>query len=268
MGLQETDTNQKSFKTCIVVPCYNEEGRLPLEDFDAFLQSNTNVVLCFVNDGSSDGTEEVLQQFQKGRASQVEIVSYEKNAGKAEAVRRGMHYSIEGISCDYIAYLDADLATAPEECLDMTKHLDDSIHFVFGSRIMKIGSVIDRRPYRFLVGRVIATIISNILKLKVYDTQCGCKVFTKDLAAQVFIDPFVSRWLFDVEIFQRIIAFYGRDKVLNHMLEIPLKKWTDVGESRIKATYFFKLWLDLYRIKRQYKKTNKKTSIVSGTLQD
>ena len=52
-----------------------------------------------------------------------------------------------------------------------------------------------------MAGRVIATIISEILQIKVYDTQCGCKVFSRDLASEVFIDEFISRWLFDVEIF-------------------------------------------------------------------
>lgn len=237
----------------MVIPCYNEEGRLPLSHFADFVNQNPNVALCFVNDGSSDGTQKVLTDFQKDRLDQIAVVSYDKNAGKAEAVRRGVQYCLDSFEFKYIGYLDADLATSPEECLEMVNYMDENIRFVFGSRIMKIGSVIDRRPYRFFVGRIIATFISKILKLKVYDTQCGCKMFTRDLARAVFTNPFVSRWLFDVEIFQRIIIIYGRENVLNHMLEIPLRKWTDVGESRIKATYFFKLWLDLYRIKSKYK---------------
>ena len=250
--MKDTTTGKLSGSTCIVVPCYNEEGRLPLDHFARFLWNHEDALLCFVNDGSSDGTERVLKDFQKKYPDRIVVVSYTRNAGKAEAVLRGMQYGLKQTDCEYLAYLDADLATAPEECYEMTKELSESIHFVFGSRIMKIGSVIDRRPYRFLVGRVIATFISKILKMQVYDTQCGCKVFTRDLAAKVFTQPFVSRWLFDVEIFQRCIILYGRDRVLNHMLEIPLRRWTDVGESKIKFTYFFKLWLDLYRIKRRY----------------
>jgi hypothetical protein len=70
------------------------------------------------------------------------------------------------------------------------------------------------------------------------------------LAAAIFKDAFVSKWLFDVEIFDRIIKFYGRDKVLGKMLEVPLLRWVDRGDSKVKASYFFKLWIDLYRINK------------------
>jgi len=126
---------------------------------------------------------------------------------------------------------------------------------------MIIGSVIERNMHRFIIGRIIATIISSILKLKVYDTQCGCKVFTKELSAQVFKDTFISKWLFDVEVFHRIIMIYGRDRVLDKMLEVPLKKWVDVEKSKVKFTYFFSLWVDLYLISKRLKKTEKNLKI-------
>jgi hypothetical protein len=113
--------------------------------------------------------------------------------------------------------------------------------------------VIERSSYRFFIGRIIATVISYILKLNVYDTQCGCKIFSKELAEVVFKDTFVSKWLFDVEIFDRIIKFYGRKKVLEKMLEVPLLRWVDRGDSKVKSSYFFKLWIDLYKINKMIK---------------
>jgi len=104
--------------------------------------------------------------------------------------------------------------------------------------------------------RVIATSISKILKLKVYDTQCGCKIFEKELSETIFKDPFISKWLFDVEIFQRIILIYGRHQVLNKMVEIPLKRWIDKDGSKVKISYFFKMLMDLYSINKKYKTKN------------
>ncbi len=235
---------------CIIIPCYNEEKGLAVQEYSHFLEENLAVLICFVNDGSSDNTLEILEGLKKSFPNQVIVHNLPKNVGKAEAIRDGMHYCRENLQFDYIAYLDADLATSLEECLAMTQYLDHKITFVFASRIKRIGAVIERSYYRFFIGRVIATGISYILNLGVYDTQCGCKVFSKELADEVFKQPFISKWLFDVEIFDRIIKFYGRDKVLEKMIEIPLVKWIDAGDSKVKASYFFKLWIDLYKINK------------------
>jgi glycosyltransferase involved in cell wall biosynthesis len=234
--------------TCIIIPCYNEEKGLPLTEYEDFLHENFDVILNFVNDGSSDNTLLVLDNLKNKYPNNVNVISYEKNKGKAEAVRFGMQYSLEHFDFNYIAYLDADLATSLEECNEMTQNFKDKITFVFGSRIKRVGANIERKRSRFLIGRVIATAISTILKLPVYDTQCGCKVFTKELAKEVFTKPFISKWLFDVEIFQRIMEIYGRKNSLEKMIEIPLKSWIEKGDSKVKATYFFKLWIDLFKI--------------------
>jgi dolichyl-phosphate beta-glucosyltransferase len=250
-----TEISGKQKTLCIIIPCYNEENRLPLLEFERFLSKNSEAILCFVNDGSTDNTQGVLLELKQKFDKNVDIVSYKNNLGKAEAVRKGIIYCNEKFSHDAIAYLDADLATSLEECLELSSYLDSNISFIFGSRIMKIGSVIVRNQYRFLIGRVIATFISKILKLKVYDTQCGCKIFDKALSETVFKDPFISKWLFDVEIFQRIILFYGRQQALNKMVEIPLKRWIDKDGSKVKMSYFFRMLKDLYLIHKRYKTT-------------
>ena len=122
---------------------------------------------------------------------------------------------------------------------------------------MIVGSTIKRSQSRFLIGRIIATAISNILQLKVYDTQCGCKLFTKELSIVAFKNPFISKWLFDVEIFNRLMVYFGAEQSTNYMLEVPLKRWIDQGDSKVKFTYFFKLWIDLYKIKNVCKASRK-----------
>jgi len=235
---------------CIVIPCYNEEKGLAIQEYVHFVENNPTVLICFVNDGSTDATLEILEGLKNKYPEHVKVLSYKNNRGKAEAIRSGVHFCNENYTFDYLAYLDADLAASLEECAAMTSNFNNKITFVFGSRIRRIGAVIERSPFRFFAGRIIATIISHILKLNVYDTQCGCKVFTKTLAEEVFKKPFVSKWLFDVELFDRIIKFYGREVVLEKMLEVPLLRWVDRGDSKVKATYFLKLWVDLYLINK------------------
>ena len=238
---------------CIVVPCYNEAKNFAFEEYYKFIERHTEVLICFVNDGSSDDTLNVINKLKDNFSNRVDIVSYKKNKGKAEAVREGFNYCFKNYEYKSIAYLDADLATSLEECVELSTLIADDINFVFGSRIMKIGSIIERNTKRFLIGRVIATFISKILGLKVYDTQCGCKIFTKELGSQLFKEKFISKWLFDVELFKRMLAIYGKETALKKMIEVPLKKWIDKGDSKVKLTYFFKLWIDLITINNAYK---------------
>ena len=180
-----------------------------------------------------------------------------RNVGKAEAVRQGVRFCNSTYDHQYIAFLDADLSTSLSECIEMSAYLRDKTSFVFGSRIMKIGSVIERSSYRFLIGRVLATLISWMLSLKVYDTQCGCKLFTKNLSGILFQETFISNWLFDVELFFRMILANGTKSALLRMVEIPLKQWIDKGHSKVAPSYFFKMCLDLFRIKIHYSKALK-----------
>ena len=148
--------------------------------------------------------------------------------------------------------MDADLSTDINECISLSKRVKEKITFVFGSRILKIDNNIKRKWHRFFFGRVIATFISKILGVAVYDTQCGCKIFSSELSKKIFNSPFISKWLFDVELFFRVISIYGRENLKNHVREIPLSSWIDTSDSRVKMTYFFKLWIDLYKISKKY----------------
>ena len=245
------------FNTSIVIPCYNEEKGISHNEYSHFLNNNPEALICFVNDGSKDRTLEVLQVLKDKHPNQIHILSLEKNSGKAEAVRAGINYCNQKFQHQYIGYLDADLATTLEEFIDLRNYLQGEIVFSFGSRIRKIGSTIERENSRFLIGRVVATFISNILDIKVYDTQCGSKLFTKEISEKLFEKEFISRWLFDVEIFYRMIHLFGKEKAIKKMIEVPLKLWVEKGDSKVKFTYGFKLWFDLFEIKRKYNKIAK-----------
>ncbi len=249
-----------SLNTCIVIPCFNEGKGISNSEYSNFLNNNPQVLICFVNDGSKDNTLEVLNVLNAKYETQIHILCLEKNSGKAEAVRAGINYCNTHFQHQYIGYLDADLATTLEEFIDLRNYLQDEIVFSFGSRIRKIGSTIERENSRFLIGRVIATFISNILDIKVYDTQCGSKLFTRAISEQLFEKKFISRWLFDVELFYRMILLFGREKAIQKMLEIPLKLWVEKGDSKVKLSYGLKLWFDLYKIRCEYKKMENKLS--------
>ena len=237
-----------------IIPCFNEGMRFDSDAYSKSLNENNSLHILFVNDGSSDDTISVLEKLKSLFPKQVDVLDLPVNKGKAEAVRRGMLKILnEKPQIEYLGYFDADLATSLEEGILLFEQLMDNkqIKFAFGSRISKVGSTIVRKTYRHFIGRIIATFISNILQLRVYDTQCGAKVFTRDIAQFVFEQPFISKWLFDVEIFARILCKPDRYSEKN-MVEIPLIQWIDHDGSKVKWSYSFKLFFDLLRIKKSY----------------
>jgi dolichyl-phosphate beta-glucosyltransferase len=240
--------------TCLIIPCYNEANRLPVSTFLDFQAQHPDVHFCFVNDGSTDATITVLTQIKKQSPTQTEVIDLPQNLGKAGAVRAGM-LAMSQRNHEYLGYFDADLATPLSAIGDLCRFLDERPDLVLamGSRIQFLGMSIRRKAYRHYAGRVIATLISMILDLPVYDTQCGAKLFRRGVVPGLFDAPFISPWLFDVELLARLIRQFGRAEIGRYVAEMPLRQWTEIGDSRIRPGYYLKLWWELYRIYRAYR---------------
>jgi hypothetical protein len=92
------------------------------------------------------------------------------------------------------------------------------------------------------------------LKLPVYDTQCGAKLFRRETVETLFGDPFVTRWLFDVELLDRFLLAYGQDAALREIFEFPLPEWRDVSGSTLKWSSAPGIGLEFLRLRRHYRK--------------
>lgn len=238
----------------IVIPCYNEGSRLNIQAYVKYLGVSANTHLVFSNDGSTDDTIRLLEEIRSTFPGQVSVHNASRNQGKAEAVRSAMELSVQKFpEAEKFAYLDADLAVTLEECTLISAGMAPDVIFAFGSRIMKIDSNIQRSTFRHYTGRILATLTSGMLKLPVYDTQCGCKVFAESVARKLFADRFTSRWLFDVEIFLRLKKEFSASEIVRRSREVPLRSWIDSGESKVRLQYFFRLWIDMYKIKMRYR---------------
>ena len=100
-----------------------------------------------------------------------------------------------------------------------------------------------------MIGRFFATLIGWTIKIPFYDTQCGAKVFSSDVVPTIISTPFVSRWLFDVEIILRLKQLLGKE-VTSLLYEYPISEWNDVKGSKITWKDAFKIPVELLRIKR------------------
>jgi dolichyl-phosphate beta-glucosyltransferase len=238
----------------VVVPCFDEERRLDVEQFRGFRLDGVRLEFLFVNDGSRDRTLDVLQRLRDSDPERFFVLDLEKNGGKAEAVRRGMLQALDR-QPDFVAFWDADLATPLDELplfLEILAARSET-EMVFAARVRLLGRKISRRAQRHYFGRVGATLISQTLGIAVYDTQCGAKMFrVNETYPKLFAKPFLSRWLFDVEIIARAVELCGRDAAAAAIYELPIREWHDVHGSKVKSTDFLRALRDLRRIRRAY----------------
>jgi glycosyltransferase involved in cell wall biosynthesis len=237
----------------IVIPCYNEEKRLLSNEFINFAHINLGYHLCFVNDGSSDKTLEVLEQLRKGKEDYISIYDCEKNGGKAEAVRLGMLHLAKQSQFDYIGFLDADLSTNFDDFQNLADTIYNSKYkLVFGSRITRMGAEITKESARSIISKTINLVIRKIIGMEINDTQCGAKIMTRDLVKRTFRRKFITKWLFDVEIFLRIKKIYGLEKTKKIILEKPLNRWIHVNGSKLSSKDSFKIVGQTFQIAFHY----------------
>lgn len=241
-----------------MIPCFNEEKRLPVAEFETFYAARPEISYCFIDDGSSDNTLPLLRSLAKDRGDRISVVSLPVNVGKAEAVRAGVLHALRGQDVDYVGYFDADLATPLNE---LDRFISWSIAFpssaiVFGSRIDRPEAHIIRSPLRYYLGRAFAAASNLLLGIPAYDTQCGAKLIRASVAGEIFHEPFISRWLFDVELFLR--AAIMKEGGPKSFIEVPLNTWTEKGSSRIGIGEAVWIFVDSILIWERYRKKGKR----------
>lgn len=242
---------------CLVIPCFNERERLPADEFIAAVAEQASLDLLFVDDGSTDGTLDLLRSVAARGAGRASVLPLAVNRGKAEAVRQGILAGLERRP-EFIGYWDADLATPLAAIPDFLRVFAcrPGVELVMGARVQLLGRSILRHPFRHYVGRVFATFASLTLAVPVYDTQCGAKLFRVTPSTRdYFAAPFLSRWVFDVELLARMRLGAGASAG-TRVYELALRQWHDVAGSKVKPLDFCRACRDLVRIRRRYRRSS------------
>jgi len=242
-------------QSTIVVPCYNEARRLDLPAFLAHALRHDDTFLL-VNDGSRDETGALLDEFCSVNRDSFRVLHLPQNRGKAEAVRQGVVQALERPT-QYVGYWDADLATPLEAIPEFRTYLDQHprVEALLGARVRLLGRQIERKTLRHCLGRLFATVAAGVLKLPVYDTQCGAKLFrATDRVRTIFAEPFRTTWIFDVELLARMLETIPADADPAELIhELPLTEWRDVAGSKVKARDFVRAAGQLVSIWQNYR---------------
>jgi glycosyltransferase involved in cell wall biosynthesis len=240
-------------RIALVVPCFNEAERLDAGAFIAFARERADRRLCFVDDGSTDATAARLAEIAAAVPDRVDVERLPTNRGKGAAVRAGLRAQLARAP-RYVGYWDADLATPLPFVETLAAHLDAhaDLAMAIGSRVLMLGRPITRHTTRHYLGRVAATLVSLVLHAPIYDSQCGAKLLRNGPALAALLDaPFATRWLFDVEILDRIArAEPGAPAAVLHrrVHEVPVPEWADAPGSKVRLRDWLRVPLDLARI--------------------
>jgi dolichyl-phosphate beta-glucosyltransferase len=240
----------------IVIPAYNEQSRLPasLDRVIGFLtQQSYQSEIVVSDDGSTDNTPAIVwRREDAGTPDHValRLLQAEHNAGKGAAIKRGV-LDARGA---YIFFVDADLATPPEELPALLAVLEEGTDVAIGSRIQHNGS--DMRASQPLQRRLAGKLFTLMRKAmrvlpEIDDTQCPLKGFRADAAAAIFREQRLSGWIFDAEVLY--IA-----RAMGMRIESSPVQWRHVDGSRLRVRpqQAYEVARDLLRLRlRQINRT-------------
>lgn len=209
----------------VIIPAYNEENRLPatLESVHRFLsQSNRSFEIVVVDDGSHDSTAEVVQSYSE-RKPEIRLVSYQPNRGKGFAVRTGM-LAARG---DFMLMNDADGSSPIEELVRLEEAIAGGADIAFGSRAKPDPTrKVQAQVHRKFIGNTFNFIVQSLLLPGLYDTQCGFKMFKRNVARDVFSVNRIDGFGFDVEV-----LYIGRTR--GYKISEVAIHWANVEGSKV-----------------------------------
>jgi dolichyl-phosphate beta-glucosyltransferase len=225
----------------IVVPAFNEASRLPLTlpRFAAFCDAHPDTDVVVVNDGSSDDTGAVLDEFARQHPA-VRAIHQATNRGKGHALREGAMQA----RGEWLLLTDADLSTPLEELGALfaaaTQH---SAPVVIGSRAVDRRTVgVHQHPAREWSGRFFNVVVRIVTGLPYRDTQCGFKLYRRDAARVVFARQTLDGFGADVEnlVTARVHGL--------RVVEVPVR-WDNVEGTRVGPLSGGRAFVDLMAVR-------------------
>lgn len=209
----------------IIIPAYNEAERI-IPTIGAIASHVSDLKfpweLILADDGSTDETIALAKSLQ---LANLHILKAEKNGGKGSAVRRGM-LAAQG---SYALFADADNSTPIEEVEKLLNKLQhEGYDVAVGSRAASGAAETEKSFKRQIFSNGLRWIVNHIFRIKVKDTQCGFKMYTKQAAHKLHKTQTLMGFSFDLEILYLAFKFNYR------VVEVPVT-WIDAPGSKVNA---------------------------------
>lgn len=224
-------------KLSLIIPAYNEEKRIAdvVRSYSLHLSERyTDYEIIIVCDGT-DNTCMIVKKIMDDHP-QVKLIEFGERQGKGGGIVHGFKES----SGDIIAYVDSDKAVLPQE-FDRLVHSINGYGCAIASRRVKGARILKDRPYmRRLPSMIFNRMVNILFNLNIKDTQCGAKVFRKEVIRHVLPQLRTKGFEFDVELLWRIKSSGYRIK------EFPVT-WQHDMHSTFSLRYSFPMFVSLIR---------------------
>ncbi len=212
------------------MPAYNEERRIgkTLEEYSSYFESlrktgDLDYEIIVVINNTKDKTESIVKIYSK-KNQRIRFLNLLKG-GKGHAVIEGFKDALKRDN-NIIGFVDADLATSPEEYFKLIQSLGSNDGAV-ANRYHNDSKIYPPTTFRRLVvSRIFNSLIRAVLFLPYRDTQCGAKVFKREAIEAILPDLSMSQWAFDVEL-----LYHLRRK--GYKIIASPTKWIDKEYSKI-----------------------------------
>ncbi len=166
-------------KLSVVIPAHNEEGSIAATIHslvDALNGENIPHEILVVNDHSSDGTAEVLQQLSQQYPT-VRSVENERRGGFGQAV----HTGIDAYTGDAFCLVMADGSDDPKDVIQYYRKLLDGYECAFGSRFMAGSKVVNYPKHKLVLNRIVNLFIRLLFGLRYNDVTNAFKCYRRNV---------------------------------------------------------------------------------------
>lgn len=238
----------KSHRLLILVPAYNEEARIEpvLRSYGEYFQKNYpgEFRVVVVLNGCRDNTLGVVQRVAK-EFPEVSALEFKEPIGKGGALIEGLRLASLG---DFIGYVDADGASPPHALHALIQRMGEA-DCVIGSRWLPGATLHQAQPFlRRFTSRTFHFIVELLFWMNIKDTQCPCKVMTRECAEKIHSSLQIADLAFDVNL---LVALR---RAGFSVLEVPTE-WTDQAGSKVTSSLFrssLTMFLSVVRIRLIY----------------
>lgn len=188
----------------IIIPAYNEEKKIERDIKEAFnFLSKKNVIgeVIVSTDGITDKTNEIVKKLQK-KYKNLNLIAHKNKIGKGMAIKKG----VEKSKGKYIMFADAGYCVPFSYINDGIKKLEEGNDCALASRAFKNSQIKKKQPlYRQIGSKIFGLIVRNILGVPkhIKDTQCGFKIYKKNVAKKLFSKLKTKGFMTDIEIILR-----------------------------------------------------------------